>query len=282
MPHRNHRVIVVTPAGRQRYLEILIPQVMRLVNMGIVDEYHLWVNTPIQSDIDYMASMENLYPNLKCVHLQNNVRSNGNYTIGSFFRDYIADDTVYVRFDDDIVFLDSPDNFKKFLDYRIDHPEFFLVYANILNNAVIAHIHQRHGVLNIDKGFSNYSCMDDCGWKCPHFAVELHRQVLDVLKKTKSLDTFHMPPWLLHFKERVSINCISWLGKEFRNTCGGIIGNDEEDELSCVIPKTKEKKNAIFGNFCVVHYAFYTQREVVDRTNYLQEYKECATLSYDM
>ena len=46
------RIVVVTPAGRKRYLEILFRYILKL--RPIMDEYRLWVNTENNEDIEYM------------------------------------------------------------------------------------------------------------------------------------------------------------------------------------------------------------------------------------
>jgi hypothetical protein len=56
------------------------------------------------------------------------------------------------------------------------------------------------------------------------------------------------------------------------HVCGGIIEDDEEHMLSCVLPWRYNKHNTIFGGFCCVHYAFYTQRPVLDERGYDAKY----------
>lgn len=72
-----------------------------------------------------------------------------------------------------------------------------------------------------------------------------------------------MNNWILHHYERVSINGISWLGEEFKKF-NGIVESEEED-ISCKKPLSLKKKNIIYGNFVCCHYAFYTQRELLDK-----------------
>ena len=56
----NHKkVVVVTPAGRKRYLEILVHYILKEKN--IIDKYVLWGNTRNQEDIEYMKYLTNKY-----------------------------------------------------------------------------------------------------------------------------------------------------------------------------------------------------------------------------
>lgn len=259
MTYKGYNIIVVTPAGRKKYLEILIPLVLGL---GVVDEYQLWVNTTNDDDIAYMESVESDKDKVKLVRLPHDMKVNGNSTIGYFFKNCTDPNTIYVRFDDDIVGLDTEDAFLRFLDYRIANPQFFLVYGCILNNAIVSHLLQRSMQLDTKLGTSSYRCMCPVGWGNGEFAKNIHDQIA---KANFDLSKFRLGcNWKLHDHERVSINCICWLGHGLQKACGGIVGSDEEVELSTHIPKKNDSMNVIFGGFCCVHFAFYTQREMVD------------------
>ena len=110
--------------------------------------------------------------------------------------------------------------------------------------------------------------MCDIGWKDPYFAENVH---LDFLSKYKN-QTFYIPNCYINNDERVSINVISWRGDEF-SKFGGIVHGDEEHWLSVIKPQSINKFNKIIGNTLFVHYAFFTQRDYLDTTNILNEYK---------
>ena len=269
--HRGRRVVVVTPAGRRRYMELLVPQL--LAYRDVVDEYRIWINTANRADIEYFEALAAEHPGfVTLARLPPGVPVRGNLTICHFFRACVDPDTVYVRFDDDVVLLDTLDAFRAFLDFRIDHPQLFLVYGTVLNNAVVAHVQQRFGLAPLDRGAVGYGCMDAVGWKCPKFAEGAHRHVLGVLAANGGkLEGFRMPNWLLFHYERVSINCISWLGEEFAKF-GGVIERDEEKWLSVIKPRQLSKPNCIFGGYVVVHYAFAPQRAHLEATDVLAQY----------
>jgi hypothetical protein len=266
---QDYRVVVVTPAGRQRYLELLIPQVKQY--RGVVDEYRLWVNTTNGGDIEFMKREAAADPEfVKLEYLPPDVRHDGNISIRHFFKNCQDPKTIYVRFDDDIVCLDTVDALRSLLQFRKDHPEFFVVYGTIVNNAIVTHLLQRFGKLDLARGFSGYQCMDNIGWKCPLFAENVHRQVL----QQASLEPFRSGQnWHLVANERVSINCISWMGSDFAEFRGEV-ERDEEQFLSCDKPKRDGRINVIFGGFACVHYAFFTQRPHMDGTDVLQKYRE--------
>lgn len=270
--YKDFRIVVVTPAGRRRYLELLIPQIKRY--KGVVDEYRLWVNTGYLEDIEFMREQADKDPEfIKLEFLPPHVHCDGNFSIRNFFKNCQDPNTIYVRFDDDIVYLDTVDAFTRFLDFRISHPEYFLVYPTILNNAIITHLLQRMGKLNLTHGFSGYLCMDDIGWNSPLFSENVHRQILE----KPSLDFYRMNVnWQLVNYERVSINCISWFGSEFAKF-DAEVGRDEEQWLATDKPQHDQKMNCINGDFVCVHYAYFTQRNHLDATDVLPKYKEKLT-----
>lgn len=266
---RHPNVVVVTPAGRKVYLELLIPQILSL--RPLVHEYRLWVNTSVPEDIEYMEHVSRLYPDfIKIERLPDGIKPDGNKTIHHFFKNCTDSNTIYVRFDDDIIKIDSRESFKKFIEFRRKNTQYFLVYGNILNNSVITHIHQQSGRMPIFHDLPvKRECMCDNGWKNPFVAESLHRDVLQKGLRAYCVDQ----NWEIPDFTRVSINCISWLGSTFK-TFNGNVGDDEEQWLSVTKPKEINKMNCIFGNFACVHYAFFTQRSHLDTTDILEKYRQ--------
>jgi hypothetical protein len=255
--------IITTPSGRKRYLEILLEYLIKYKNE--FDRWDLWLNTENQSDIEYIKSISEKYDFIKLIYPK--VPVNGNMSIGSFFSDYINPDEVYIRLDDDIVYIEKG-SLTELFNERIRDTESFLLYGNIINNSILTYIHQKEGNLSSNYGKCEYKCMCDIGWKDPYFAENVH---LDFLSKYKN-QTFYIPNCYINNDERVSINVISWRGDEF-SKFGGIVHGDEEHWLSVIKPQSINKFNKIIGNTLFVHYAFFTQRDYLDTTNILNEYK---------
>lgn len=257
--------IVVTPAGRQRYLEILFKYLKAFKSE--FDRWDLWCNTTDQNDIAYMEGLASTY---KWVNLvRPSVPVNGNRSIHSFFKNYVSPDEVYVRLDDDIVFI-KKGSLKRLFNERIVDKDSFLLYGNIINNAVQTHLHQRYGHFDVNKGRADYNCFCGVAWHDPHFAESLHREFLANPKAD-----YNMPDWILYYYERVSINVISWRGDEFAKF-DGVVGDDEEQWLSVDKPLSISKPNKIIGDTLFVHYSFYTQRPHLDSTDILSNYTEMA------
>lgn len=272
------KIVVVTPAGRKQYLEILIPFVLR--DRGIIDEYQLWLNTTNEDDVKYIRSLEDSFPGfIKIIEpdpLIPIVDNQKGYSIYQFFKGCIQPGTVYIRLDDDIIYIDKG-SIEALARFRINNPQYFLVYGNIVNNAICSHLHQRYGLIDYYHGTVAYWFLDDVGWKKPEFAEYCHRWFFHHYQEGKQSRYKIFERWELNIFERVSINVISWLGEEFASF-DGVVGVDEESWLSQEKPLSLTKMNCIFGNCLFVHYAFYSQREYLDTTNALNLYKKIVEL----
>lgn len=268
------KCVVVTPAGRRQYLEILFAHLQK--QKPAFDEWHLWMNTSVKEDVSYMQSLASANSWIRLVHHPRSDVSKGSLNIINFF-DYAVDpNTIYLRLDDDIVWLE--DGFvSKFYHQRLSNPHYFLVFANIINNAIITHLHQRSGAFWLNDKFVEYSCMGN-GWNDVDIVTRLHEAFIEDVK-LGSLDKWRRSfnTWIALDFERISINAIAWFGQDM-NMVDRTQNEDEEEYLSSVYPKMARKYNLVVGQPLCVHYAFYTQRPHLDTTNVLTKYRELAGL----
>ena len=278
--YRNKKIIVVTPAGRKRYLEILKKYVL---NCEFVDEWQLWQNTGNQEDIEYFQELKEAHniitvetrdydytPQCSEAHVINADN------IYRFFDKCVEKDHVYLRFDDDIVWM-HPNAIKNILDFRIDNPQYFIVYGNIINNAVCDYIHQKIGALNINHYIEiplGYDCLDRQGWNNPFLAEKKHRCLFAKIKANQT-HKYYYNRWVLYGYERVSINVISWMGEEFAKF-DGIVDFREEPWLAIEKPRSIEMPNCICGTAIFSHFSFFPQRPYLDTTDVLTTYAEIA------
>lgn len=271
---KTYKCIVVTPAGRKRYVEILLKYLLKEQNF--IDEYHIWMNTNNIEDIKYFETIAQQYSFIKLKYNANKHRDKGKSgAIYTFFADCIDSDSIYIRLDDDIVWLEN--NFiEKLYYHRLNNLNYFLIYPNIINNAIIDHIRWRFGCFENNDSLHKYSfgykCQDDIGWKNADVAYLKHEEFLKDLINN-NLEYYKFNKWILFYYERVSINCISWFGDEFRKF-NGKVGANEEQWLSVDYPKRIQKPNCIFGNILCSHFSFYTQRNLLDNTELLSKYEK--------
>lgn len=259
---------IITPAGRKRYLEILYRHLAKQKND--FNNWVLWINTSNQEDINYCKQLEKENNWIKT--LDSKIPPNVPSSIYHFYKYSGCDpNKVYIRFDDDIVWLS--DNFiKELATFRIENPEYFLVYPNIINNSLIDSLNQRFGSLQLSHVIK-YKCFDAHGWVNYFITKKKHEYFLKSILENDT-KKFEFGKWILNNNERVSINCISWLGSEFAKF-KGIVGEDEEQWLSVEKPLQVKKYNIIYGKPICSHYAFYLQRDYIDKeTNILKRYND--------
>lgn len=256
-----YKVVTCSPVGRKKYVEIQVQYLLKLRN--IIDKHVFWINTTNREDLDYFDSLINEYPDFfekKVLNLEDLPIKGVN--VGKFYKYYTEPNTIYCKIDDDIVFMQLS-KFKDFIKFRINNPQYFLVYANIINSGLSFYIHNKHGAydLIIPKKIEYNSL--SMAWEKPEFAEFSFNQFFKNLEKN-TLNKYDFGIWVLNEYERHSINFISWLGSEFAKIDHSRWESDDEKWLSEIRPAERLMPNCIYGGFLTVHYAFHTQREVLD------------------
>jgi hypothetical protein len=265
MPRNLTRTVIVIPAGRRRYLELLIPQILDEPGWN---ELHLWANTTDSQDLDYLRSLDD--PRIKVIHAPR-LRPNGAKTIGQFFTQACEAETCYIRLDDDICFLEKG-VIEKIASARKKDTDSCLISGTVINNALVSYIFQSLGRLGWGKKYLTAASGDSHSWQKPLLAEALHLDFLGSVQQ-QNFEKYRFADRTISLN-RFSINCISWRGDLF-STFGGVIPDscDEEEWLSVVKPAQLNMTNKILGNALVSHFSFYTQRKHLDRTSILQQYK---------
>jgi hypothetical protein len=280
---QGRKVVSVTPAGRKKYLEILVPYL--LDNRHLIDEHRFWVNTTNPEDIAYMESLQRDYPDFftleRLADDRPDIQGVRRITlIRHFFRNCCDPGAVYIRLDDDICYI-HPQAIERLLEFRLAHPEFFLVYPAIINSGRTAYIHQVMGI--------NPERLESKIWpghryqefnliQCePQVGEMLHDEFLRCIAQNR-IDSLFFGKYILHRCEKVPINCISWLGEDFA-AFGGVVGNEEtrwQEELwlTQYKPKLIQRPNCIWGQSLMAHFAFHTQRDYLENeTHLLMKYR---------
>jgi len=275
------KIEIVTPAGRQRYLEVLFLHLKS--QKADFDQWTLWVNTLHEPDIEYCKKLERENSWIRTIDLS--VEFGGCQSVSSFYKHARDSKTLYIKLDDDIVWMED-DFIKKLSKFRLENPEYFLIFPNIINNANCDHIHQKIGALDFNNGVVDYGshCFIGHGHSmfpdspAPRFAELKHRNFLEKFHLS-SLDDYKFNKWVLIHNERFSINCASWLGKHMAKVeaPGGWDSiKCDEQFLTIHWPMQKNLINAIYGQVLCCHFAFCTQRNYMDNSNALEEYRMIA------
>lgn len=256
------KICICIPAGRKRYLEILINYLLR--DCDIIDEIRIWINTTDKDDLEYIESLPNKNSVFKLDYSAiNDINIGKSTAISLFFKNCCDENTVYLRFDDDIVFIEK-DFIKEISEFRIKNPSYFLILGNVINNSVCDYIHKNVGALQTDFVFNcNATC--NIGWANEQLALQKHNSFFENFSNN-SIEKYKFEN--TQWDSRFSINAISWLGCEFKKFGGMVEYGNEEVWL------TESRNNIIFGKKVCCHYSFFITRDFLSKTDILQKYKD--------
>jgi hypothetical protein len=267
------KLIIVTPAGREKYLRLLSHYVLRSPEVA---EWQLWDNCRNDSDRAYLRRLAATDPR---IHVKELPGADGNFgIIGSFFR--FCDDprALYLRLDDDIVFIEDG-FFPRYIDKALGERGKALWFAPlIINNAICGSL-----IKNLSKVIVEgpISCQAMCpySWAFPSFPEALHPAFIEAIRSSR-LDDFRCPDREVRLS-RFSINALGFFGDE-KLALGdlfmppGYLG--EEEWLSAILPAKLDRAGKILGDLLVAHFSFYTQERRLLQTNILDEYYAVAGL----
>lgn len=262
--YKGYKIVVNTAAGRRRYMQYLIPFI---VSSDIVDRYDIWINTHNGADIEFFKRVAALYPVVNLVWQPDGV-VNGNKSINAFYKQCVEPKTIYFKLDDDIVWME-PGLIEKMVEFRITNPDYFIVSPLVINNSLSTYLLQVEGKLGL-KEYCNADSAHPILWRSGRFAADLHNWFLENYLITNKWEKLHIgvkPMGMTRF----SINSILWFGDEMKKFNGEVPGDDEEF-MSCIYPTKQGLSNAWNGDAIVAHFAFFTQREELDRLEILERY----------
>jgi len=282
----NYKIVAVTPAGRKRYLEILYKYICK--NKHILDRWDLWVNTDVPEDLDYIKSLaENdsfvnlVYSDFPYKHWCNDAT----LSISPFWTKATDEDTIYIRFDDDVVYIDN-NTIEKVIDFRIKYPQYLFVYPFIINNTHHSRnlqdrnlVTKEFGMIKEEKDLMGQGIYDKVGLYSGEFLTHLH----ETFFKYQSNNTQYLlsSPVAIIWEQgsQISINSVCWFGSFFKKICPLQNGNwpvCEEDYLTIKAPKELNMNLCTVPNTLIVHFLFGTQRKASELYDVLEKYKKIA------
>lgn len=277
------RVVAFTPYGRRKTVSILFEYMKRDHDAGILDEWWLCLNTDPdqQEDIAYAYLLAG---NRSWIKLQKRPTgvprmSPKQRNTGYFYRYMTDPNTMYLRFDDDMVYV-HPDAITNLVEAKQKMTSTLACFPIIWNNAVVTWFLQKHGKYPTEHGEVEAPyCMDPVGWADGEFAVKMHEYLLDELQHggdpTKVYLYQDVPlPELKQF----SVSCFALDGKDLCTLTppGHLDYEEEEHWLTVHRPQLVGKDNVIVGSSLVSHYTFYPQQRQVFQSDVLDRYRELA------
>jgi hypothetical protein len=276
----NYKIIVCIPAGRRKYLEISKKFLYRKMAEGILDEIHLWQNTINPQDISYLESMAAENPKVKIYKLDEPITMMSQPSWNSlqthkFMQFAQDDDAIYIRLDDDIVWME--DCFiERVAQARIDHPNAFIIYPNIINSTICTSWHQEIGALSEEAGIVRRERADDLDWAYLDEFNYTDSGLCDHIHKTfqkrfreNSLSAYYLPSRYFDDYKHFSICSICWWGRDHIQ-CGYV----EEPQMAYELPMKYGRPVWFCGNALAVHFSYHTQKAFIETTNHLDFYRE--------
>lgn len=271
-----HKLIVVTPAGRKKYLNLLVP---RIVNDPSISEWHLWDNCRTEDDRAYIQALAKQHQKIKIIREERVDGSNS--SINSFYKFASNLDAFYFKVDDDVLYI-KPGTFDRIYQTALATKDDFVWWsAVVVNNAICSWILKYKSRINILQNISAQA-NDLVGWRSPYFANSLHSFFLNELKN-ENLSAFEVGNTEIA-GGRFSINFIGFFGSEVSKDVAQFcpLGVDDEEWISAVLPCLRGKKGLVVGDTLVSHFSYFTQERYLLRSGMLERYYEqLATLPYE-
>ena len=287
--YKNYKIVICTPAGRERYLSIFKKFIYRKIADGLISEWQLWANTKNTSDLAYLESMAAENPKVKIYRIDEPIETpTYDYYYDKYdynpiktykFMKYAReDDTIYIRFDDDIVWAEDQ-ALERICQARIDHPDAFVIYPNIINSTICTSWHQEIGALSEEHGIVrreraddlDYAYLDEFNYSSSDLIDHIHKTFVKRYNEG-SLSAYYLPSRSFDDYKHFSICSICWFGKD-HIVCGHI----EEPQMSYELPELLKRPNYFVGDALMFHASYHTQRDYLEKVRkpyYLDFFKE--------
>jgi hypothetical protein len=266
---RAWRVAAVTPAGHKYNLEILKKYIYRDMDTGLIDEWQLWLNTDVPEDVDYIYQLEKECDKVRVCTLPEKM---GHYVpaIANYFKFANHLNTIYIRFDDDICFIQDG-AVKKLAEARLQNswvndpvldyvlgtgstPEPFVICANIVNNFAVSAYHHDIGALGESAGRQSPALLD--GTFCSADFFELTHETFKTKLESGKLSDYYFPDAVLSQYQPFSINCFAFFAKDLMF----LTDLNDEPYIWGRGARKLGRPNMIKGDALVVHRAYGAQR----------------------
>lgn len=276
------KVVAWTPYGRKETMTILSQYVIRDHAAGVIDEYHLYMNTdPDQhQDVLYAQWLASTY---EWIHLKERpagerVLHPKQLNTGRYYRYAIEPDTVYIRLDDDIVYVHE-DAMARLAHAKIHSPA-TVCFPLIWHNAICSFWLQNMGKIPLEYGRVREAyCMDPTGWGDAQFAEKIHRRLLDHIRADAVDELFLHHDIQLPIGLQFSVSCFAANSDLYRQLDPPGHLPYEEEETWHTIHETHRsgRANMIIGNALVSHLSFFPHTHYIRReTDILDQYRELA------
>jgi hypothetical protein len=269
---QGHRVIIIVPYGRRRYIEILSRYLRRDLDDG-VDEVVFWKNTRDAKDLEYLEALLSQVARFKARALPTwaETRTDVLQRVAPLFVEFAEPGVVYVKCDDDVVFIERG-AIRRLVEFKLREPgRYGVVSANTVNSGPLVHIHQRLGAMRVGEVIYSYGYQEVMRFPNPIHEDFLRNYQENALHKYKVFDTY-----TYFYRERWSINCICWMASDLSadDRLALLTMSDEKFLTEKYEIHHPGKHAVVCGSALVVHFAFGPQRPHINEAEFLARYAE--------
>ncbi|MFE9391718.1 hypothetical protein [Streptomyces sp. NPDC006784] len=275
------RVVAWTPFGREATVSILARYMARDHDAGVVDEWILYMNL----DEDKQAADRMYGEQLAAEHdwiriLERPQRHPGpkQRSTGYAYRSFVDPDTVYVRFDDDVVYVHDG-TVETLVRKKIEMGDSKAIFPIIWNNALVSWYLQQCGIVPREWGEVSPYCMDPVGWANGPFAVKLHTLLLEHIAAGTVESLYMYQDFPIKLGDQFSVSCFASAGADYAalDTPGVLVPDEEEHFHTVHWPRVTGQPNILAGNALVSHWSFFPQRPFLQDSGLLDRYRDLAT-----
>lgn len=267
---QGHKIIAFTPCGRKRYMDLLASHVMREHARGHIDQWVLFNNPYSIEDSTYADQLAAMLGWVRVIKIGDETPTRHAGQIATFYGGLDDAEAIYVRLDDDLIYLDEQ-CIPNLIKFRLEHPHPFIVYPTIINNTRTSFQLQKHGIIPQSWGEVEPILCAPTAWRNPDFVLKLHQKALTSIASGTLVEDFTLPSEEFTDLEtgNISINSFAMFGKDMVE-CN--VSPDEETYLSMTRQRETERMNARAGDAIVIHFAYHTQTEFMDKSGILTDY----------
>ncbi|MDK2791072.1 MAG: hypothetical protein PWP15_1592 [Methanothermococcus sp.] len=158
---KQHKIFVVTPAGRKKYLEILSKYILK---DDSIDEWHLWDNCRDESDREYICQLSREHK--KITVIKECGVDGTNKSVNKFYKYCRDEDVFYIKMDDDIVYLPEKFGLKLYLKAIREKNSFSWWSPMVINNAICTYLLKTKGRIKTN-AFLSAQASCPVGWGSP-------------------------------------------------------------------------------------------------------------------
>jgi len=237
------QTIAITFAGRRDRMSLLCASMRQAMDRKIVDAWHVWNFARNPEDAAWVASLDQTHPGIT---VKTPPGEGYKHVYTAYAREDYADDDVFLKIDDDIVYIDL-NGLEHMISFRRLNPQYYIVSANVVNNSLCFLMQREMGCWPDLPSLKLMTSGPE--------ATALHRAFLAGSRAFYG-DVAEYKTELV-----LNINCVSWLGADLESVCmcdSTSVGSDETN-LSSHFPTIFKRPACIFGPCVVSHLSFHTQ-----------------------